>query len=136
MSAASTSHKEANSRRRGATAAGLRGSMGVLGVRILNFFGGLARSVRGPFAASETTDVADTLVSCAYGHLAANTPQNRQLAWRFLAMAATIYRDGGKTRRADEMLTMLRQVQGPSPLEHTSVGSWHGNRDRKDRIGQ
>jgi hypothetical protein len=86
-------------------------------VRILNFFGGPARSLRALLAQSESTSVAATLVSCAYGHLAANTPQNQQLAYRFLAMAATIYRKGGRDREADETLTMLQQVKGLAPVE-------------------
>lgn len=96
---------------------GHRGSGGVLGVRILSFFAGPARSLRDLLAQSESTNVAATLVSCAYAHLAANTPQNRQLAYRFLAMASTIYRDSGRIREADETLILLGQVNGSAPVE-------------------
>jgi hypothetical protein len=110
---------------------GRRGSRGVSGVRILSFFGGLARSLRALLAQSESTSVAATLVSCAYGHLAANTPENRQLAYRLLAMAATTYRKSGRDREADETLTMLQQLKGSAPVEPVSVLRRDHNRDQR-----
>lgn len=115
---------------------GRRGSAEFVGVRIRDFFGGLARSIRSFVAISETTDVASALRSRAYGHLAANTPQDRQLGYQLLSMAATLYRSSGRRREADDTLTMLRQVQGFAPLSHAKAGLRDSNQPRRDHDGR